>query len=351
MTSEGISAMFCGCPVSIDEYHPLHSCFAQDERDGIEPAASDQPAEERQTGNSMQTVPNKAQTHTFVSRGQVHSGKDLSPSAHETALHGLLALAAPATGSSRLDESSVYVSTDTQTVSSFDFAKHGDNNSQTAASSILTQRSPHQTDMESQPVSSLRSSRRSETIGSPEIHPGASGISGNFPDLSAPLSVGVVPLQSTSTDDSIELLKFYRYNIAPWLDICEYTQPFGVALLTKLNGTPRVRACVLRLAATISRKPWTEVNPGPTNTLSSMDDDFVAGVLEAVCVMTPKLAASWLSEDGKEGRECLLENLMAQLGRSELNDSAYWLLVRLGKSRSWNSLLLMLKSEQNLVAR
>jgi hypothetical protein len=133
------------------------------------------------------------------------------------------------------------------------------------------------------------------------------------------------------TGNSIELLKVYRYKIAPWLDICDSNQPFGVTLLIRLSVSPSLRAHVMRFAAAVSSIPWTEESSSITDYTSDTNEAAVVGVLEAASGMVPRLA-SWLSEDGKESREHLLGSLMSDLHSSDLKTSAYWLLVRLGRS-------------------
>lgn len=149
-------------------------------------------------------------------------------------------------------------------------------------------------------------------------------------DLSMSMPVIASPDRTKSFGSTIELLKVYRYNIAPWLDICDPKQPFGVTLLTELNKMPGLRACIMQLAAVTPNMPQNNESSSMADFTSDVAEDAVVRVLATVGGVVLNLAASWLSEDGVENRRNLLENLLLDLGRSDINIAAYWLLVRLG---------------------
>jgi hypothetical protein len=138
----------------------------------------------------------------------------------------------------------------------------------------------------------------------------------------------VPPDRSMLAGNSIELLKVYRYKIAPWLDICESSQPFGVTLLTRLNESPSLHACVMQFTAAASGMPWTEESSGITNSTLNVSEAAILDVLGVASGMIPNF--SWLNEDGKESRKHLLGSLISDLHSCDLKTSAYYLLLRLG---------------------
>lgn len=158
------------------------------------------------------------------------------------------------------------------------------------------------------------------------------------------LSSEGTPAQAVSVDSSMELLKYYRYNIAPWLDICDNDQHFGVTLLTELNKSPVLRRRVLHLALVTSSNSWiskgqavnetTLSGPSDRNVTSDAAEELVASVLSLLAEMVPNLAASWLGGDGSESRRNDLERFLLESDSSCLTTCAYWLLVRLGKRSS-----------------
>lgn len=203
---------------------------------------------------------------------------------------------------------------------------------------------------------------QSSTLGLEMTSGGTQGPSpsiGNFgvsPKLNTPHNIGSitlasaegVPAQLVSMDGEMELLKFYRYNIAPWLDICDTDQHFGVTLLTELNASPKLRHPVLQLALAASNNTWMlegkPVNESMPNEPLSGDvasdatEELVASVLRHLAEMVPNLGSSWLRGKEPENRSYLLEKLLLELDSSRLTTCAYWLLIRLGKSQSMSSL-------------
>lgn len=242
-----------------------------------------------------------------------------------------MALGVSSICSAGLHEARASVDRDTQSVPWYDSAGHDNNNSDPERSGILRRSVLDQTETGSHSTLSLHSTSQNESNRPLRLHSGVSEDFCNIHDSSVSIPKEVPPDRSMPTGNSIELLKVYRYKIAPWLDICESNQPFGVTLLTRLSESPSLRAHVMQFAAAVSSISWTEESSSITEPTSDMHESAVAGVLNAASSMVPRLA-SWLSEDGKESREHLLGSVVSDLHSSDLKTSAYWLLVRLGKS-------------------
>ena len=273
----------------------------------------------------------QVETSSSGAQEQTHSGHTPSPSSHESALCGLLALGASSVCSPGLHEAQASVNIDAQSVPLYALARQDKVSFDSERSGILRRSVLYRTETGSQSTLSLHSTGQNESNRPLCLHSGVSEDLGNFHDSSIPMPEGVSPDRSMPTGNSIELLKVYRYKIAPWLDICDSNQPFGVTLLIRLSVSPSLRAHVMRFAAAVSSIPWTEESSSITDYTLDTNEVAVVGVLEAASGMVPRLA-SWLSEDGKESREHLLGSVVSDLHSSDLKTSAYWLLVRLGKS-------------------
>jgi hypothetical protein len=145
---------------------------------------------------------------------------------------------------------------------------------------------------------------------------------------------------SGAAGPAIELLKTYRYNIAPWLDICDTDQHFGVELLTIARREPRLRTCVMRVAAAASRMAWPmeDLNAERTPSLEVVGDatdagfnvEVIVSVLDLLVETTPNLAASWGRQKDQDRRLQAMETLLLEPERSNMHACAYWLSTRLG---------------------
>lgn len=146
--------------------------------------------------------------------------------------------------------------------------------------------------------------------------------------------------QSFIQSERNDLLRIYRYDIAPWLDICNAVQHFSVELLTISRRVPRFRTCVIRLAAASSSKAWLEdllnadrffsLEVASDSTDSSLNVEAIVGVLDLLTEMIPDLAASWSRKENQGRRSQNIEKLLPELEHFDMHACAYWLSVRLG---------------------
>lgn len=286
---------------------------------------------ERQGSNDLITASNRSYpSHTP------------SPSSYEFALHGLLALGSTTSTIQGAEVPQAAADDGDKAISMYDFAT---NTNIDPAPNMCFQDRPELHQAESGQSSALG-------FGTDHSTPDPSTRLPNFgiptsldrlhnADSGTLMSSEGTPAQAVSVDSSMELLKYYRYNIAPWLDICDNDQHFGVTLLTELIKSPALRSRVLQLASTISSSSWiskglamneiTLSGPSDKNVASDAAGEPVATALSLLAEMIPNLAASWLGGDGSESRRAVMERFLLESDSSCLTTCAYWLLVRLGK--------------------
>lgn len=259
---------------------------------------------------------------------QTHSGHTPSPCIHESASRGLLALGALPGDSLGLHDAGASISRGAQSIPLHDLARRDNINYDPERSGILRRSVLNRIETRSHSTPSLRSMSQNESNRSLQLRSGGSEDLDYIHDSSTLMPEEVPPDRSMLAGNSIELLKVYRYKIAPWLDICESSQPFGVTLLTRLNESPSLHACVMQFTASASGMPWTEESSGITNSTLNVSEAAVLDVLGVASGMIPNF--SWLNEDGKESRKHLLGSLISDLHSCDLKTSAYYLLLRLG---------------------
>lgn len=278
---------------------------------------------------------------------QSYSTYTPSPSSYEFALHGLLALGSTSNIGQGANPPQSSAIEPEQGVSMFDFAT--DSNVNPTLSRGPTQERPDldrtetvQSSLLGYDVTSHGTSGPSPSLPSFEAFTDVNKARGATSNTSA--SANKTPFRHESADDSLELLKFYRYNIAPWLDICDTDQHFGVTLLTEARRSHVLRSGIMQLVRgsssivsnpedpTMKESTWSGISHG--RAASDANEELVASVLKFLADMVPNLAASWLRVGELNSSRYLQESLLLELGSSSLDTCAYWLLVRLGKLRS-----------------
>lgn len=221
-----------------------------------------------------------------------------------------------------------------QEVSTFDFVRSNDEIP-----------SSHDVGLQWRPEVYRTGSEYPSTLSFGSVLPGTPDPS-NFHNSQEPLSADATVPSTDSPADTVaaghrtELLKFFRYNIAPWLDICDADQHFGVELLTESRHVQSLRSCVMRVAAASTSTTWLAEGLSTDMSVSSevayegvglsIDMEGIIGVLEILTDMMPNPAAWWSQQDIGDRRPLVMERLLLELGVSILHASAYWLSVRLG---------------------
>lgn len=300
---------------------------------------SNLPAQSR----SVVTLNRRVVTSPVEPNDQSFSGHTPSPNSYEFALHGLLALGSTSGAIGGVDLHPAPTVAGEQAVSIYDFASN-ENMDPTLEDNRI---------QEGPGVHRLSAGQQS-TLNFDRIGYDTPGPTPDFYDLEhreelygidrAPKSNAIIPAEVPSTHArkagySLELLQFYRYQVAPWLDICDTEQHFGVALLTESTRFPTLRASVMKLAGAASSVE-KELYVDSITSNGSVDDDVasqaavktIVDVLDVLADTVPSLAAFWSRRDPGLSRTDLLERLLLKLDSSSLDTCAYWLLVRLGKA-------------------
>ncbi|KAH7406651.1 hypothetical protein DE146DRAFT_607321 [Phaeosphaeria sp. MPI-PUGE-AT-0046c] len=136
----------------------------------------------------------------------------------------------------------------------------------------------------------------------------------------------------TDTND-MRLLKTYRYKIAPWLDMCDTSQPFGVMVLLASIESVRVRRSVLNLAQATENKIRIHTDTVDSDELGSSWHEpqmVVPPIFRLLQEVTMDLTNFWESKDIIQTGRDLLAMLLPQLDDAPpFAQAAYWLVMRL----------------------
>jgi len=267
-----------------------------------------------------------------------------SPNSYEFALHGLLALGSTPASHPGVDFPPDTIITPDQDVSTFDFAQGEDVNSVLDANNSRRGPETYQRESTHRPTLSFGSVSRDLPGLSPGFRKfdvtGGSHHSHEASILEEIRSSKASQAGFGATGSAIELLKTYRYNVAPWLDICDVDQHFGVELLTIARREPKVRTWVMRVAAATSSMAWLmeDLNADKAPSLEVASDathpdlnvEAIVGVLDVLIDTFPELAANWGRQKDQDRPSQVTETLLLESGHSKMHACAYWLSVRLG---------------------
>ncbi|KAJ4352071.1 uncharacterized protein N0V89_007417 [Didymosphaeria variabile] len=242
-----------------------------------------------------------------------------SPSAerYEFALHGLLALGNGNSGGDVNAEPEVNFAT-------IDFAEtdHATLPSQTSVAMDRIQTEPN-------PMIVGECQER------PKLQP--------WPSIS---TISSVEMPQMTDERVLEFLKHYRYNIAPWMDICDMNQCFGceVLQLSKISSPVRLETLALAEASLSARHQLQDVT---VDMLARMQRQKVpAGekvhkslliTLETVKAVVTNLSGFWNLQDSVWCTRHVLEPLLFEVNQDPIGNSdplapaAFWLIARLRK--------------------
>ncbi|KAF2013997.1 hypothetical protein BU24DRAFT_452773 [Aaosphaeria arxii CBS 175.79] len=148
--------------------------------------------------------------------------------------------------------------------------------------------------------------------------------------------------QELSQERVLELLKHYRYEIAPWLDMGDTHQSFGCEALQLSTDTVAIRYGLLALADTSLsiQQPYNREE-------GALDVSLIADILQQreceqgtlTCALAKMLGITrhaiadldkfWMREEHSLNGQGIEEMLLPHLETSPLASSVYWLLARL----------------------
>ncbi|KAF2678878.1 hypothetical protein K458DRAFT_394524 [Lentithecium fluviatile CBS 122367] len=141
--------------------------------------------------------------------------------------------------------------------------------------------------------------------------------------------------QQLSDERVLDLLKDYRYGIAPWMDICDMNQTFGCELL-QLSGDSRlIRSGLLALAETSlnARSISQGCNVAMLAHLQQCRDlnqdpiqQLLSNVVDVIRTAMSDLSGFWEQEDTTRFGLRILEELLPKINNSSITASAFWLM-------------------------
>ncbi|KAF2119600.1 hypothetical protein BDV96DRAFT_596303 [Lophiotrema nucula] len=152
-------------------------------------------------------------------------------------------------------------------------------------------------------------------------------------------------LEPLSDDFTLELLKQYRYNLAPWMDICDLRQSFGCEVLQLSTEVDAIRFEILALADASLRWRRIEITQedAPDIALLAMlvrqrgnDTDPIHNALLEILISTRKattdLSKFWQYWEEAVTKETLMGSVLAEAVLRPLALPIFWLAVRLDLS-------------------
>ncbi|KAF1967935.1 hypothetical protein BU23DRAFT_515466 [Bimuria novae-zelandiae CBS 107.79] len=162
------------------------------------------------------------------------------------------------------------------------------------------------------------------------------------PSMSALSSVSIPQMAS---EHVLECFRHYRYNIAPWMDICDMSQCFGGEVLQLSMASPEIHCEILALAeASIdARQRLRSLGAGMLPSMQQDNDNStinahqrLADLLHIVRAVVTNLSEFWNREDATRSMQQVLEPALVDVNKNpsckeSLTPARFWLTARLRK--------------------
>ncbi|KAH8432390.1 Zn(II)2Cys6 transcription factor domain-containing protein [Aspergillus melleus] len=164
-----------------------------------------------------------------------------------------------------------------------------------------------------------------------------------FPSINAPNNDNAVmavlppPIDylSIPESDRLDLLRHYRYHVAPWLDICDMRQPFGLTGLQLAMGSEKLLSALMRLskACMVQSVPERSFLADFTESIADMSmlgdstEATLLYVLEEVRCLVTDVPRAWT----RNGYPDAIQSLVQYAYGDDINSALYWLTLRLSK--------------------
>jgi len=159
-------------------------------------------------------------------------------------------------------------------------------------------------------------------------------------------------------DSGLELLRHYRYSVAPWvsmilnttisstslssnvqisskLDICDLRQPFGTTVLQMAMGSDRIHSAIMRLSDACLMERNKSVPTVPANNAahqpnlySTSTEEALSFVLEEVRSFVTNASETW--KNTERGDLTLFRSLAKHAFSDNIISTIYWMSLRLG---------------------
>ncbi|CAI6334423.1 unnamed protein product [Periconia digitata] len=147
---------------------------------------------------------------------------------------------------------------------------------------------------------------------------------------------GSMSIFGSSDHDINELLKHYRYRIAPWLDIADMHQYYGCEVLQLSHESLALRISVLALAQQTYQNNLAGQNLDFSTMINLDHEDgesnvqsTLVGVLNMTGTALADLSAFWVQSCSPNPWQCNLEALIPDVRQGNPESNVYWLMTRL----------------------
>ncbi|KAJ5717608.1 hypothetical protein N7488_003254 [Penicillium malachiteum] len=154
-----------------------------------------------------------------------------------------------------------------------------------------------------------------------------------LPDVTAYSSLDLILNPShakldLSSTETLELLRHYRYNIAPWLDICDQGQTFGIQGLQLAMISQAVYDSVMTLSGISMNKLQSSKQDHRSDAQLDLGEIAFLRALDAAKNCVVDVPSAWTKNRLTTSE--LFDALSPHALSREFNSAVYWLLVRLG---------------------
>ncbi|KAK1148545.1 hypothetical protein N8T08_009551 [Aspergillus melleus] len=148
-----------------------------------------------------------------------------------------------------------------------------------------------------------------------------------------PVLPPAIDYPSIPESDRLELLRHYRYHVAPWLDISDMRQPFGLTGLQFAMGSEKLLSALMRLskACMLQSVPERSFLADFTESIADMSmlgdstEATLLYVLEEVRCLVTDVPRAWT----RNGYPDAIQSLVQYAYGDDINSALYWLTLRL----------------------
>ncbi|RAK78710.1 uncharacterized protein BO72DRAFT_476582 [Aspergillus fijiensis CBS 313.89] len=161
--------------------------------------------------------------------------------------------------------------------------------------------------------------------------------------MSQMIELGSSPSIMDDEERKLELLRHYRYFVAPWLDICDLKHPFGIIVTQMATRSKQILSTLLTLSeASILHQNHQQPNALSrgrpllrpihlgSGLASELTETALLSILQRLHFLVSDLSHGWstLQNDNL----CLLEPLLEHSLLLNIESSIYWMFLRLDLS-------------------
>ncbi|PYH93792.1 hypothetical protein BO71DRAFT_245939 [Aspergillus ellipticus CBS 707.79] len=155
-------------------------------------------------------------------------------------------------------------------------------------------------------------------------------------------SVGI--LADTMTDArKLELLRHYRYQVAPWLDICDLNHPFGITAVQMASGSEQLMTALLKLSEACDTHQVSNCekgfSPAEPRSMNWQNDSYLTFdtpevalrlVLQELEYLVSEIPRAWRGIRNYDFKE--MGTLAQHAFNTDIRSSTYWMFLRVDLS-------------------